>query len=90
VKVEVFIRNEEVLLQATQIGRPLADHYCTAHDTFKTEKVLTEDSKTVLEEAERKARELHTKVVVHDMSTFKGQLFARLKGVKSPTWRIVE
>jgi len=90
VKIEVFIRNEEVLLQATQIGRPIADHYCTAHDTFKTEKVLTEDSKTVLDEAERKASELHTKLVIHNMSTFKGQLLARLKGVKTPTWRIAE
>ncbi len=89
-KIEVFIRYEEVLLQSTQIGRPIADHYCTAHDTFKTERILTENSKRILEEAERKARELNASVVVFDMSTFRGQLIARLKGVKSPTSRIVE
>lgn len=89
-KIEVFIRNEEVLLQATQIGRPIADHYCTAHDTFKTEKVLAEDSKAVLEEAERRAKELNIEIIIHDMSTLKGQLVARLRGVKSPAWRIVE
>jgi len=89
-KIEVFIRNQEVLLQFTQVGRPIADHYCTAHDTFKTERILTEDSKRILEEAERKAKELNARIVVFDLSTFKGQLVARLKGVKSPTLRIVE
>ena len=90
VRIEVFVRNREVLLQFTQLGRPLADHYCTAHDTFKAQKTLTEDSKKVLEEAELKARELNAGIVVFDLSTFKGQLIARLKGVKSPTFRIVE
>jgi len=89
-RIQVFVRNEEVLLQQTQIGRPIADHYCTAHDTFKTEKALTEDSKKVLEEANLKAKELNARIVVFDLSTFKGQLIARLKGVKSPTWRITE
>lgn len=89
-KIEVFIKNEEVLLQSTQLGRPIGDHYCTAHDTFKTERILTEDSKRVLEEANRKAKELNARIVVFDLSTFKGQLIARLKRVKSPTWRIAE
>lgn len=87
-KIVVFVKNEEVLLQPTQLGRPIADHYCTAHDTFKTERILTEDSKSVLEEANRKAKELNAKIVVYNLATFKGQLIARLKGVKSPTWRI--
>ena len=90
VRIEVFVRNKEVLLQFTQLGRPLADHYCTAHDTFKTEKILTEDSKKILEEAELKAKELNAGIVIFDLSTFKGQLIARLRGVKSPTFRIVE
>jgi len=89
-KIEVFIKNEEVLLQSTQLGRPIADHYCTAHDTFKTEKVLTDESKRVLEEANQKAKELDAEIVVYDLSTFKGQLVAKLRGVKSPTWRIGE
>jgi hypothetical protein len=89
-KIEVFIRNEEVLLQFTQVGRPVADHYCTAHDTFKTERILTEESKRILEEAEQKAKEFNARIVVFDLSTFKGQLIARLKGVKSPTLRIVQ
>jgi len=89
-KIEVFIKNEEVLLQSTQLGRPIQGHYCTAHDTFKTEKILTEDSKRVLEEANRRAKELNTAIVVFNLSTLKGQLAARLRGVKSPAWRIVE
>ena len=89
-KIEVFIRNEEVALQSTQLGRPIADHYCTAHDTFKTERILSEDSRRILEEAKRKAKELNAKIVVFDLCTFKGQLIARLRGVKSPTLRITE
>lgn len=89
-KIEVFIKNEEVLLQPTQLGRPIAGHYCTAHDAYKTEKVLTEESKRVLEEAHKKAKQLNAKIVVYDISTFKGQLVARLKGVKSQSWRIIE
>jgi len=89
-KIEVFIKNEEVLLQPTQLGRPIEGHYCTAHDTFKTEKVLTEDSKRVLEEANQKAKELNAEIVVYDISTFKGQLVAKFKRVKSPAWRIVK
>ena len=89
-KIEVFIKNEEVLLQSTQLGRPILDHYCTAHDTFKTEKILTEDSKRALEEANEKAKELNAEIVIYNLSTFKGQLAAKLKGIKSPTWRIIE
>ena len=89
-KVEVFVRCEEVLLQQTQLGRPIAGHYCTAHDTFKTEKVFTEDSRRILEEATKKAKELNAEVVVYNLSTMKGKLVAKLKSVKSPTWRIVE
>ena len=89
-KIEVFIKNEEVFIQPTQLGRPIADHYCTAHDTFKTEKILSDDSRRVLEEANKKAKELNAKIVIYDISKFKGQLIAKLRGVKSPTWRIVE
>lgn len=89
-KIEVFIKNEEVFIQPTQLGRPIGDHYCTAHDTFKTEKILGDDSRRVLEEANKKAKELNAKIVVYDISEFKGQLIAKLRGVKSPTWRIVE
>ena len=89
-KVEVFVKCEEVLLQSTQLGRPTAGHYCTAHDTFKTEEVFTEDSRRILEEATKKAKELDAKVLVYNLSTLKGKLIAKLKGVKSPTWIIVE
>jgi len=89
-KIVVFVKEEEVVLQPTQLGRPLADHYCTAHGTFKTEQILTEESRRVIEEANKKAREINVEVVTYNLSTFKGKLVAMLKGVKSPTWRIVE
>ena len=89
-RVEVFVKSEEVLLQATQLGRPIAGHYCTAHDTFKTEKAFTENIKRILEEATKKAKELNAEVVVYDLSTLKGKLAAKLKVVKSPSWRVIE
>ena len=89
-RIEVFVKKEEVALQSMQLGRPVAGHYCTAHDTFKTEQVLTEESKKVLEEASEKARELCVEVFVYDLSSLKGKLAARRLGVKSPTWRIAE
>jgi len=56
VRVEAFVKSEEVLLQATQLRRPVAGHYCTAHDTFKTEKEFTEDSRRILEEATKRQK----------------------------------
>jgi hypothetical protein len=89
-RIEVFIKNKEVLLEQTQVGRPIADHYCTAHDTYRTEKVLSEESCEALEQAQEKAKELNTEIVVYDMSKLKGMLVARLRGIRSPTWRVVQ
>lgn len=88
--IEVFVKKEEVALQPTQLGRPYAGHYCTAHDTFKTEKILTEDSKKVLEEATKKAKELDIKMIVYDLSTLKGKLAANRKRIRSTAWRITK
>jgi len=85
-----FFKKEEVLLQSAQLGRPIADHYCTAHDTFKTEQILSEDSERILDEATKKVRELNAEMIIYNLSTLKGKLTARFKGVKSPTWRIVK
>ncbi len=57
---------------------------------YKTRKTFSEDSRRINEEAAKKAKELNAKVVVYDLSTFKGKLVAKLKGIKSPTWRIIE
>ncbi len=89
-KIEVFIKKDEFIVQPTQLGRPIADHYCTAHDTFKTEQVITEDSEKALEEATQKAREFNAELIIYNLSTLKGKLAARRRGVKSPTWRIIE
>jgi len=93
-KVEVFVRKEEVATGHTIIGRPMSDgvttHYCTTQSSIKTEKILTEESKKVLDEATKRAKELNATVVVYNLSTVKGRLTALMKGVKSPTWRIAQ
>lgn len=93
-KIEVFIEQEEVITGQGIVGQPLSDgvttHYCTVHDTYKTEQILTEESKKVLEEATEKAKEINAEVIVYNLSSLKGKLAAKVKGIKSPTWRITE
>jgi glutaredoxin len=86
VKIEIFIRNDEVLLQPTQLGRPIEGHYCTVHDTFKTERVVSETDKRALEIVEGFARERGLRVDVFDISTLRGKTRAYLKNVRrTPT-----
>ena len=96
-KVEVFVRSEKVPV--------LADHSSFASDhaacrgtvykeesyvKYKTEKTFNKNSRRILDEATEKAKELNAEVIVYDLSTLKGKLVAKLKGVKSPIWRIAE
>jgi hypothetical protein len=85
-KVEVYVRNEEVVVGQTIIGRPIADHWCTAKDTLKTEKVMPETDRIALEVVNEIAREKGIKVEVFDVSSFRGNLKAKSMGVKkTPT-----
>ena len=95
--MKVFVKSEKVPV--------LADHSSFASDhaacrgtvykeesyvKYKTEKVFNENSRRILGEATEKAKELNAEVIVYDLSTLKGKLVAKLKGVKSPIWRIAE
>jgi hypothetical protein len=89
-KIEVYVKNKEVIVDSTMTGRPVSDglttHYCTMRETFKTEKVVSDTDKLALEVVEKFAAEKGLKVDVHDISTFKGKLQASLKNVtKTPT-----
>lgn len=90
VRIEVFIKKHEFVIQPTQLGRPIQGHYCTAHDTFTSDYFLTDASRKALEEATRKARETNAEIKVYDLSTLRGKLAAISKGVGRPTWRIIE
>jgi len=82
-KIEVYVRNEEVVTGQAVIGRPLAGHWCTAKETLKTQKVMPEADRLALEMAEEFAREKGLHLEVYDTSSFKGKLKASLKGVKT-------
>ena len=90
VRIEVFIKKHEFVIQPTQLGRPIQGHYCTAHDTYTSDYFLTDASKKVLEEAILKAKETNAEIKVYDLSTFRGKIAAISKGVSRPTWRMVE
>ena len=52
---------------------------CDAYETFKTERILNEDSKRVLKEARKKAEDLKAEIIIYDLATFKSKLIARLR-----------
>lgn len=88
-RIEVFVKNEEVPIREVQITG-VCRHLCDAYETFKTERILNEDSERVLKKAMKKAKDLKAELIVYDLATFKGRLAARLRGVKSPCWKIIE
>jgi glutaredoxin len=89
-KIEVYVKNEEVIVDSAITGRPISDglttHYCTVRESLKTEKVMSEGDKVALEVVKKFAVEKGLKVDVYDISTFKGKLQASLKKVRrTPT-----
>lgn len=90
-KIEVYIRNEEVATGGAYIGRPIKslgqfDHWCTFKETLKTERVVSDADKLALELANEIAREKGLQIEVCDVSSFKGKLKCKSKGVtKTPT-----
>jgi hypothetical protein len=88
-KIEVFVEKEEVPVRKVQV-KGVCRHLCDAYETFKTERILNEDSKRVLKEARKKAENLKAEIIIYDLATFKGKLIARLRDVKTPSWKIIE
>jgi len=82
-KIEVYVRNEEVVTGQAVIGRPVAGHWCTAKETLKAQKVMPEADRLTLKIVTEFAREKALRLEVYDVSIFKGKLKASLKGVKT-------
>jgi len=96
-KVEVFVKSERVPVIADQSSFSSDHAACRgtvykeeSYVKYKTTKKFNENSRRILEEATRKAEESNAKVVIYDLSTLKGRLVAKVKGVNSPMWRIAE
>jgi len=92
--IEVFVRSQkkltgENILVQVDPGHPCTmEHgYGTAHTiTCKTEHVLPDEDRRVLDIAMVVAEEERLKIKVHDLSKFGGKLKANFKGVqKTPT-----
>jgi pyruvate/2-oxoglutarate/acetoin dehydrogenase E1 component len=82
-KIKVYIRNEEVVVGQIMIGRPLQGHWCTAKETLKTSKVMSQADMAALEVVKEIAEERGIKVEVIDVSTLTGRLKATFEGVKN-------
>jgi hypothetical protein len=85
-KIEVYIKNEEVVTGRSYIGRPIADHWCTFKETVKMEKVLSEADRQTLEIVKEIAEKKNLSVMVYNVSHFTAKIRGKSKGVtKTPT-----
>ena len=86
-KILLFIRNQEVIVDKAFIGRPLSDgvqtHWCTFKETFKTQKILPKEDAAALKIVKELANEKGLVLEIHDVSSFKGKIKAKMKGVKT-------
>ena len=86
-KIEVFVRNEEGVVGQAIIGRPIVDgvttHYCTAKETMKTEKVMSQADAQVLTIVREFASSRNLRVQVYDVLQLKGKLKASMKRIKT-------
>jgi hypothetical protein len=85
-KIEVYIKNEKVIV-GQRVTEPISDgvmkHMCFSKKILDTEKVMPEAEKLALDVVNEFASEKGLNVAVYDVSTFKGKLKARLKGIKT-------
>jgi hypothetical protein len=85
--IEVYIRTEEILTSESITGRPIFDgvtiHYCTMKETAKKEKVIPEADRLALEVVKEFADSKGIRVEVCDVSTLRGKLRARSRGIKT-------
>ena len=67
-------------------GRPIQGHYCTVKEISATERIIQDEDKAVLQLARKLVYGKDFKITVIDIASLKGQLKAKLKGVKvTPT-----
>jgi hypothetical protein len=84
-KIEVYIRNKEVLVQRTFVRGP-SDHPCMDKESLIYERVMPDVDRLTLEVVTDFAKEKGLQVEICDISTFKGKLKASVKGInKTPT-----
>ena len=84
--IEIYIINKEVITQKSLEGRQIQGHYCTVKEISTTEKIIPDEDKAVLQLARRLIYGKDFKIQVIDVASLKGQLSAKLKGVKvTPT-----
>ena len=95
--IEVYIMNKEVITRASLDGRTLAaavfahsrTHDCSMKEISKTEEIMSEENEAALKLVEELAAEKNLRCRVIDVTSLKGRLRARLKGVKSTPTIIV-
>jgi hypothetical protein len=92
--IEVYVTNKEVVTQTCIEGKPLAAggavHYCTVKEIAKSEKVVSEEDTTALRMVEKAAVEKNLNVLIIDVTSLKGKIKAKMKGVKTTPTIIFE
>jgi hypothetical protein len=95
--VEVYIMNKEVMTHAggdvsTLAGAVFAHirtHDCSMKETPESQKIISEEDKAALKVVEELAAENSLRLRIIDIASLKGNLRARLKGIKATPTIIV-
>lgn len=83
--IEVYVRNEEVPTKPVLV-QTVPGHPCTSVECYKSEKIIPETDQSALKVAEEVSKETGAKLKIYNISTLKGRMRARLKGIKdTPT-----
>jgi hypothetical protein len=95
--VEVYIMNKEIMTQAgvdvstlaAAVFAHIRTHDCSIKETPKSEKIISEEDKAALKVVEELAAENGLRLRIIDIASLRGNLRARLKGIKATPTIIV-
>lgn len=82
-KIEVYIRNEEVVTGEAVGGKVVAEHGCTVVRGVKTEKMMPEADRETLDIVNQFAHDKGLPVEVCNLGTLTGRLKAKRKGIRT-------
>jgi hypothetical protein len=80
--IEVYIKNEELPVQPI-VYQGVPGHPCTIVESYRTEKVIPEADRLTLKLAEEVSKKEGVELKVYDITSFRGKVQARMKGIKN-------
>jgi len=88
--IDVYVKKREVLTKPSCVGQPLGEYYSIYKETYKSEKIMSEEEMSAIRIAQKISDEEGLKLRLHDISTFMGMIHARLRGIKKTPTIVVD